>query len=304
MKKRNNSLVMIGIFIFCTLSSATFAANMTASIEEAIPVGAFAIGVGSSVNLETEHKKLNGPSLFLGNVVKADGTSSYQMYLNQKSKTVYYIDSSNFRKNSKQQLILDSVEQAGGTCAAYAIDQFMIQTHLAGFAGTGELARVLSTEEGRSHLLATSINEYYLNINRRFSTRGILDGFGKKFGFNCKYLKPDNYDDLKEKMLSHLSTGSPVIVSFSIGPKMVNSPFALKMFDSINELDERLWIPRKIGERNSGGHSIVAAASFEENNKTYLVMLDSDWSEPRIWDMDEYLNQKTDLTESEFVTCK
>jgi hypothetical protein len=70
------------------------------------------------------------------------------------------------------------------------------------------------------------------------------------------------------------------------------------------ELDSRLWIPRKIGQRNSGGHSIIAVGSFDLNQKTYLLMLDSDWSEPRIWDMDSFLNDKTALDEVEFVSCK
>ncbi|MFA6237730.1 MAG: hypothetical protein WC635_10420 [Bacteriovorax sp.] len=295
--------VLIGLL--CIYSVTSFGANITVSVDSAVAVGNKSVGIGSSVSINSEDDQIRGPAIFLGSAVRPDGSSSYQIYLNQKSGTVFYIDSSNFNRSSKLQKVLDPYEQAGGTCAAYAIDQFMIQTHLSGFTGTGALADVLSTEEGRTHLLADSINQYYLTLNHRFSTPGILNGFGKKFGFKCQYLKGSTYETIKEKILSHLQLGSPVIVSFSTGPNMVKSPFKLKMYDQSNvKLDERLWIPRKIGERESGGHSIVAVASFEFNNKTFLIMLDSDWSEPRVWNMDSYINQKTDLSEIDFVNCK
>lgn len=295
--------LLLGLFLF--YSTVSFGALISTSVTKAIPVGSFSVGVGSSVVLSSDELNIAGESLFLGNIVKASGSPSYQMYLNTKSKKVFFIDSINFRKNSKLQTILDPHEQAGGTCAGYAIAQFMFQTHLSGFVGTGVLATKLSSEEGRTHLLADSINQYYLNLNRQFSFPGILNGFGKTFGFSCKKFKTAPYEQIKEKILAHLSIGSPVVVSFNIGPKMVNSPFKLKMIDQKNsDLDDRLWIPRKIGERNSGGHSIVAAASFEFNHKTYLVMLDSDWSEPRIWDMDSFISHKTDMDEIEFISCK
>ena len=85
---------------------------------------------------------------------------------------------------------------------------------------------------------------------------------------------------------------------------MAQSPFALKLYDQNSDLDNRLWIPRKSGERNNGGHSIVAAGAFELNNRTYLVMIDSDWSEPRVWDMDSFLNDRTVLNEIDFISCQ
>jgi hypothetical protein len=110
---------------------------------------------------------------------------------------------------------------------------------------------------------------------------------------------------MASNVLAQLKTGLPVLFSFNIGPNMYSAPFSIQMAGQKNvELDNRLWIPRKTGERNSGGHSVVAAGSFELNNKTYLVMIDSDWSEPRIWDMDSFLNDKTALGEVEFVSCK
>lgn len=292
--------VLLFIFSFNTFAAVDF------QVESAESSGNYTIGVGSSVVLKSDDKRLAGPAIFLGSAVKPDGDSRYQMFLLKNSKKVFYVDSSEFSKkfSTKFQTILDPYEQQGGTCTGYAIYDFLQQTNLAGFEGTNELSKTLSTEEGRTNLLVDSVNQYYLNLQHRNSIGGILNGYGKKFGFKCSTLKSDDYSKVKTKILTQLKAGYPVLFSFDIGPKMVQAPFSIAMTEQKDALDTRLWVPRKIGERNSGGHSIVAAASFEFADKIYLVMIDSDWSEPRIWDMDAYLNQKTDLGAVEFTTCK
>ncbi len=298
------TLTIMGLCLLYSLN--TFAAPISLTVTESQSVGNFPLGIGSIVNLKSEDNKISGPAVFLGSAIRPDGTATYQMYLNKKSNNVYYIESSNFSNtNPKLQNVLDPYEQAGGTCTGYAMYDFLQQTNLAGFQGSGVLSQTLSSEEGRTNLLVDSINQYYLTMQHKYSISGILNGYGKKFGFTCKSFKTDSYDNAKTKILTQLKMGLPVIVSFNLGPKMVQAPFKIEMYDQKNsEVDSRLWIPRKIGERNSGGHSIVAAGSFELNNKTYLVMIDSDWSEPRIWDMDSFLNQKTAIDEVQFISCK
>lgn len=295
---------ILGLVFFFSLSAN--AGDISISVNEKKEVGSFSVGIGSVVTLKTDDEKLNGEATFLGKVIHSDGSESYQMYLDKKGKKVYYIDASDFaRKNSKLQTVIDPYEQAGGTCTAYAIYGYLQQTNLSGFEGTGELKKVLSKEDTRTHLLADAINEYYLTPAHRYSIRGILDKYGKNFGFKCKKFQTDDFLKAKDHIMKQLDVGSPVIVSFNIGPKMVKSPFALEMYKHTKpELDNRLWIPRKTGERNSGGHTIVAAASFTFKERLFLVMIDSDWSEPRIWDVEEYLNNKTAVDEIEFVTCK
>lgn len=282
--------------------------NISTSVTDGIETGIFPVGIGSHVNLKSEDPKLNGPAIFIGSTVLPDGTNSYQMYLNEKSNKVFYILPDHFNRLNpgKQQKVLDSYEQAGGTCSAYAINNFLQQTNLTGFTGTGALEKLVKTEEGRTWLLADAINEYYLTLSHQYSLKGIMNKYGKKFGFKCNKLQTDSFEKASELLLSHVKIGYPVIVSFNIGPKMVKGPFSLEVYEQKDvKLDERLWIPRRTGERNSGGHSITAVGSFESNNKTYLVMLDSDWSEPRIWDLEEFLgHEKTALEEVEFITCK
>lgn len=303
MKFKSGPAVFFGLLL---LSFNAFSA-VDFKITNAAETGPFSVAVGSEMELKSDDKRLSGPAVYLGNAIRPDGDSTYQMFLMKKSKNVYYVESTEFNKRftSKYQTIFDLYEQMGGTCTGYAIYDFLFQTNLAGFTGTGELAKILSSEEGRTNLLVDAVNEYYLTPQHRYSINGIMNKYGKKFGFKCSTFKSEDYTKVKTKILAQIKSGFPVLVSFDIGPKMVKSPFKIEMSEQKNgELDNRLWIPRKTGERNSGGHSIVAAASFEFENKTYLVMIDSDWSEPRIWDMDSYLNQKTDLGAVEFTTCK
>jgi hypothetical protein len=299
-------LKMNFLILFILLSFNASSSEINASVTNAISVGKFKVGIGSHLNIKSRDSNLAGKSLFLGTSVHPDGSASYQMFLNTKTNKIFFIETSIFGKsNPNFQTVLDPFPQAGGTCTGYAMYDYLMQTNLSGFTGTGELAKEVSTEDGRTTLLVEAINRYYLMMTHRYSIKGIMNGFGKIYGFTCNTLKTDSYEKAKNKILSTLNLGSPVIISFNTGPKMVDSPFPMELYQQPNpEMDGRLWIPRKVGERNSGGHTIVAAAAFSHNNKTYMVMIDSDWSEPRIWDMDDYLNQKTALDEVEFITCK
>jgi hypothetical protein len=301
---------MLRNLIFCFLISFNvFAFDDSLSVARPVAVGSYDVGVGSLVRIQSQDQRINGDAIFLGNATRPDGSSSFQMLLNLKSNKVFYVDSANFQSfntfESQLQRILDPYEQAGGTCTGYAMFHFMAQTNLTGSGSNNELAREMSTEDSRSKLLVDTIQQYYMMAQHRYSINGILNGFGKRFGFSCKKLNTANYAEAKTKILAQLGAGLPVLVSFTLGPNMVQGPFNIEFTDVKNGVvDNRLWIPRKIGERNAGGHSIVAAASFVKNNRTYLVMIDSDWSEPRIWDMDSFLNTKTALDEVDFVFCK
>ncbi len=294
--------MILSLFSF----KAATASIIIAKIEKANPVGSFSTGAGSRVNLQSDNINISGGALFLGATVSPGGDETYQMYLHLASSKVLLIESNQIEnKIQSLQKILDPFAQAGGTCSGYAMDDFLLQTHYSGFTGTGQLASDISSEDGRTSLLVELINQYYLMLNHRFSIKGILNGFGKKYGFKCSTFNGESYEAAKIKILAQLKLGLPVVFSYTIGPNMVASPFKIEMPMHKNpEVDDRLWIPRKIGERNSGGHSIVAAASFELNKKTYLIMIDSDWSEPRVWDMDSFLNSKTAGAEVEFTACK
>ena len=151
--------------------------NISTSIKNGIETGIYPVGIGSHVNLKTEDQAINGPAIFIGNTVLPDGSNSYQMYLNEKANKVFYIAPDFFSRlnSSKLQKVLDSYEQAGGTCSAYAINNFLQQTNLTGFSGTGELEKIVKSEEGRTWLLADAETCSCAQYERQFgSMRGLV----------------------------------------------------------------------------------------------------------------------------------
>ncbi len=291
------ALLLVGLNAFAEVTSF--------KITDKISFNENMVGIGSSVKISSSDKFLNGDFIFLGKGINPTGEETFRILLNKNNKTISLVNSEEFNKNNSLQKILDLYEQKGGTCTGYAIFDYLQQIVLNNFVGNGELPKLISTEEGRSQLLADSINRYYLETQHRNSIKGIMNAYGKEFGFKCTNYQTNDLDKAKKRLLTQLSVGNPVIISFNIGPKMVTAPFPIVKYGEKNgEVDNRLWVPRKTGERNSGGHSIVAAANFKFNGKDYLVMLDSDWTEPRIWDVDSYLSTKTAIDEIEFISCK
>lgn len=291
------ALLLVGLNAFAEVTSF--------KITDKISFNENTVGIGSSVKIASSDKLLTGDFIFLGNGINPTGEETFRILLNKNNKTISLVNSDEFKKNNSLQKVLDLYEQKGGTCTGYAIFDYLQQIVLNNFVGNGELPKLISTEEGRSQLLADSINRYYLETQHRNSIKGIMNAYGKEFGFKCTNYQTNDLDKAKTRLLTQLSAGNPVIISFNIGPKMVTAPFPIIKYGEKNgEVDNRLWVPRKIGERNSGGHSIVAAANFKFNGKDYLVMLDSDWTEPRIWDVDSYLSNKTAIDEIEFISCK
>lgn len=205
------------LFFIIFFSANSYASDFSIVNKKTITIGNFKVGIGSTVDLLTDRKSLSGEQIFLGNVLKADGSELYKMMFSVKEKKVYYIDSQYFSNNIDQQTVIDPYIQVGSTCTGYAINGFLHQTNLANVLNLDTLKEELMTEEGRSQLLAHAINEYYLTPAHRYSIRGILDGYGKKYGFKCKMLKTDSFDKAKDFILKHLKTGLPVVVSFNIG---------------------------------------------------------------------------------------
>ena len=262
------------------------------------------VGVGSRLTLQSNSKISSG--IFLGKLIDPKGTLNQFMILNESSARIDYVNRENLVMGKYSfQPILKPYDQIGGTCTGYAINHYFQQMLWSGFEGNGNLRAQLSTEKGRTQLLVDAINEYYLVLQHRYSLVGVMNKIAANYGFRCKSKSFQDSFSAIQHLLNELSTGNPLILSFSIGPNMVNAP--VQLFDYQNpghELDHRLWVPRKIGERNAGGHSVVAASLFQYQGRPFLLMLDSDWSEPRIWDVSAYLTDKTALNEVEFITCQ
>ncbi|NDG85635.1 MAG: hypothetical protein EBX52_11460 [Proteobacteria bacterium] len=171
--------------------------------------------------------------------------------------------------------------------------------------GNDALRAVFSNEQGRTQFLVRAINDYYIATQHRSSILGILRGYGKEFGLRCELKVFGDGASAIQYISEKNSRGVPVLISFYIGPQMATSDFTLQDLSAGRFLlDSRLWTPRKIGERNSGGHSVVAIASFEAKGRPRFLMLDSDWEQPRVWDADRYFGERTKMPEVEFYSCE
>lgn len=302
------SWVRLWVGSLLLVSYAAAGASVPLRLEKSLPHGEFRTGVGSRISFELPAESRVRRGFFLGRLLEQDASESAAMLLDEKSTTVYFVGADSVRGwDDGFEAVLNPYQQQGGTCTGYAIDHFLVQTHFSGFHGTGDLAEMLATEKGRSALLVDAINQYYLVMQHRYSIQGIMNGFGKQFGFRCRTKTFDTVEKARAHILEKLATGSPVLLSFGVGTQMVTSQFKLVQLAEngrkAKKFDPRLWIPRRRGERDGGGHSIVAVAAFEFRGKTQLLMLDSDWSEPRIWDLEEYVGEKTALDELELLSC-
>jgi hypothetical protein len=245
------------------------------------------------------------PEISLGQLVDHDGSFHSMMILDPSTSTVKYVPSPTLKNIPGAQPVLHLYAQQGGTCTGYALDDFILQTHFSGFTGNGKLSSQLADEEGRTALLVDAVNQYYLVLQHRFSILGILNGYGKKYGFSCRKKVFTDVTSARGHMVESLKSGMPVMIAFNIGTGMNDGPFKLQNLASptVPE-DVRLWLPRKIGQRNSGGHAIVATGSFSWNGADYAVVLDSDWGLPRVWNLEDAFSDATAIAEVEFYTCQ
>jgi hypothetical protein len=295
----------LGILFFLFLSQVVLAEEIKLRVVSAIRNATYDLGVGSKVKLEFVQRNEVQAFIFMGKMIGHPRYGEELLFLNEKDTRIIMIDSKSVRSPSvaknRMQSLISTIDQAGETCAAYALYHFWLQTAAIGFVGNGELITVASKEHSRMKLLEESITRYYMG--RSFNIRPIMKNFGDRFGFKCREKVFENSSKAIDYIYNHTLIGKSVIMEFFIGSKMATSDIELIDFETSVEMDTRLWIPRKTGERNAGGHAIVASAAFTLNGKKKIMVLDSNWNEPRVWDLEAYLGGNTALGEMIFHSC-
>jgi hypothetical protein len=159
----------------------------------------------------------------------------------------------------------------------------------------------MESDRKRLQFIEEIIDLYYLQNKLNITT--LMKNFGKRFGFVCKSNPFTDPKKAADFIFNKTSEGKPVLIDFNIGPDMVTSTYDLNDYETVSGRDARLWVPRKVGQRNAGGHVIVAAAAFVSKGKKKILVLDSDWAEPRVWDLERYLSKKAAVKEMGFHTC-
>jgi hypothetical protein len=302
----NRLLSMLFLFLTIAQSFATAAPGLRVELIRAESQAGASIGVGSRIQIDSGSGQAPHTGWFLGELISANGRREQMMLIDEKLKKVFFIDREAVSApRGEYQRIVRPYDQVDGTCTGYAMDHMMEQIARNRLAGNAALQAQFASEKGRTQFLVRAINDYYISTVHRTSIHGILKKYGEEFGLRCGVKKFTDPARAMSHVVERVLAGIPVLVSFDIGPNMHEADLPLYDLSRAQRtpLDGRLWLPRKIGERNSGGHSVVAVAAFEALGKRRLLMLDSDWAEPRIWDLEQALGGRTDIDAVEFHSC-
>lgn len=285
------------------LSFTTFAQEVNVKVVNPVKNGITDLGIGSRVQLDFKTQNIQKPAIFLGRMVTQDGKTQEFLFLDEQRTRISMIDPGNltgFRKSTSQ-AIMSPIDQLGSTCTAYGVFHFWGQMYEVGFKGTPELMSTMKSDRRRMQLLEESIDIYY--IQNKTNITSLMKMYGKRFGFNCRN---NTFTDPKMAanfLFQKTMEGKPVLLDFNISSDMVASTYEVADFETPVSRDPRLWLPRKVGQRTVSGHVIVAAGAFIAKGRRKILVLDSNWTEPRVWDLDRYLGSKVAVKEMGFHTC-
>lgn len=289
------------LFSFFTLSA--FAQEVNLKVISAVKHANFDLGIGSKVELDFKTKNEKKAAIFLGRMVDQDEKTVEFLFLDEKKTRITMIDPSNiegFRK-SRAQAIISPIDQMGSTCAAYGFFHFWNQMYVSDFKSTDALPETMDSDRKRMQFLEEAIDLYY--IQNKINITTLMKNYGKRFGFTCKSNPQTDAKKAAEFLFNKASEGKPILIDFNIGSDMVSSSYEVTDYETPVSRDPRLWVPRKVGQRASSGHVIVAAGAFISKGKKKLLVLDSNWTEPRVWDLDKYIAGKAAVKEMGFHTC-
>ena len=293
---------MLKIVLFL-ISFSALAQEVNVKVLSRIKHGHFDLGIGSQVELDFKTSRQVKKAIFLGRMINQDGETIEFLFLDEVKTRIMMFDPDNisgFRKSTSQ-AIISPIDQVGSTCTAYGFFHFWEQMYEAGFKGNAELASTMEPDRRRMQFLEEAIDLYY--IQNKINITSHMKNYGKRFGFKCKnnsFKDPSLAADFIFKITSE---GRPVLIDFNIGSDMVASSYEINDYETPVGRDPRLWIPRRVGERMSSGHVIVAAAAFISKGRKKVLVLDSNWTEPRVWDLKKYVSSKTAVKEMGFHTC-
>lgn len=293
------------ILFFLVLLPSAFAEQVKLKVITAIKDVHYDLGIGSKVELTFVEKNEKKEFLFMGKMIGHPEFGQEILFLDEKDTRILMIDAESVNSSfqaTKMQNIISPVDQTGDTCAAYALYHYWLQTATLGFRGNSELGPVMSKEHSRMKFLEESITRYYMG--RSANLRPIMKTFGDRFGFKCKEKIFETAAKAVDYVYNQSMIGRPVLMEFFLSNEMVDSSYELEDYETNSEMDTRLWIPRKVGEKNGGGHAIVAAAAFTTNGRKMVLVLDSNWTEPRVWDLAKYFGEKAAISEMIFHSCE
>ena len=293
------------LLLFFVLFNFAWGAEVKLSVLTPLKNGTNEIGIGSRFELQDLALNQKIDTIFLGFMKDHETLGDEVLLLEERSGDVLMVDAESIKSivlKKKMQSVVSPFDQSGETCAAYALFHFWRQLSVNHPSLSSSLTSVMNFESGRMKFLEESITSYYMG--RISYLRTVMKKYALRFGLKCK---ESNFKDPKkaiEFIISKTLNAQPVLIEFNLGPDMDESKHVIRDYEIDIKKDSRLWYPRKRGEKNTGGHAIVAIGSFKYLGQPKALVLDSNWTEARVWDLNQYLDFKTAMDEVSFHSCE
>ena len=285
---------------FCTRLFEKEWETAVGTILEPVAQNGFRYGIGSKMKMVVDGEK-EAEGTFLGRLVSSEYRTVGYMFQDYKGEKNYIIPPSRCKimsggevvPNAQMQSYATTMLQEGSNCAELATVNFFSQLTHTGRTGNGTLKKELGTPEGWIKLQQYA-QEYYTKTRGAYRFKPILKKLGDMYGFTCHSLEAVTATYMATKVKEVLGRGLPVLLEFFIGSDMVDASKQWVRTDAKIGEDPRFWAPREVGQKNGGGHALVAVGMFETGSgRDKLLISDSDWKgRPVEWDYQEYFEKR------------
>jgi hypothetical protein len=185
---------------------------------------------------------------------------------------------------SQTRSLIRSVNQEGGTCAAYAIFNGLHHLYSRNCMGReGALHVRMIDEPARNRLYVRIDNRYYKDPWHV----GTETEVAKELGFRIAELETSSPEALKADVKRYTEQNWPVLLRFDVGMAMSTTPYQILHHPQNQIADQRLWLP-KGSEAKKGGHQILLLKVFSDpTGQEWILVVDSNWQAPRLWKIQE-----------------
>ena len=294
------SLILICFVISASTHAQSSPSSCRAVVQAAVGK-AYALELGQHLDLEIRSPgSQTGPgvktsrAVCLGRCVSLDHRDVGAFFFDATAMRIHYFPAEAIEIISqadesvipltKLAPVIRSVNQEGGTCAAYAIYNGTRQLFAQGFLGNGMIANHMADEVSRGRYLVRVAMDYYGDD----SHLGTESNIAKELGFEVSSLSVNSPIVLAELIRESSSRGWPMLIRFDVGKPMSETPYTV--FDHANQVEStrRLWLPRPPHGNSSGGHQIMVLKTFvDPTGQEWMLVVDSNWQAPRLWKIQE-----------------
>ena len=118
------------IFVLLVLSFSALAEEVQMRVISPVKTPDYDLGIGSRVELNFVQSNKVSQAVFLGRMLGHEQFKDEMFFLDERNSRIHMVDTKSIRTNatkSRTQNLIITIDQAGETCAAYALYHFWIQ---------------------------------------------------------------------------------------------------------------------------------------------------------------------------------